>query len=419
MILNESRGRDAIGFFNAHAAYWKNACRATVELRDRRCTRWIEDSCKKTWAVCGHTRAGTRGGSCTRNAHPFVYGKIVGSHNGTIPDAPKEYPVDTEWAIDLLSKVEPGAYQQALGEVAGWYALTWLDQREKAVYLLNWEGTLNITWYRGVWYYSSEADHLRTAIGAETKIASIGHGKVVRFHYDKKEGLKWQNMPDFTGKPRWTQARQATDYTNYNRGHHDGGVPARILGPARETVVSPKPVIADPLLPSGMVLKFPGGLWHAQLLNGTYRLMTRQQELNDLHKGAKVDEWRFMRPGEVRSKLTPISQSTPAVSLPAGLKGPPDLLEGNKVLKATVSPEIEKKSDPPDAGAFPPEEEQEKAELEELKASTMDRDGEAAAKVVVMQTQRFKYLTEELPLSHDEAMRVMTSEGYFAPGVHA
>lgn len=413
MILNEARGRDAVGFFNAHGAYWKCASRATVELRDKRCTRWIEDSCKKSWAVCGHTRAGTRGGATTRNAHPFTYGQVVGSHNGTIPDAPKEYPVDTEWAIDLLSKSGPGGYQQALGEVSGWYALTWYDKREKAVYLLNWEGTLNLTWYRGVWYYSSEADHLRTAIGAETKIASIGHGKVVRFHFDKKEGLKWQNMPDFTGKLRWVKTQQ-TDYTNYNRGHSNYEPNPRILGPVHST--RQRLTIADPLLPSGFVGRFPGGLWHAHILNNTYRLLTCQQELNDKHKDSKPGMWEWMRPGEIRSKMAGITPATPPVPLPVGLKAPPDLSEGTKVLATTIIPEVEKKSEPSTATSFPPEEEQERADLEAAKASSMDKDGTAVEEVVKLQQERFSLLTDEYYLTPDEATRVMTSEGYFAPG---
>lgn len=418
MILNESRGRDATGFFNAHGAWWKHAERATVELRDRRCTKWIEDSARKTWAVCGHTRAGTRGGATTRNAHPFQYGKVIGSHNGTIPDSPREYPVDTEWAIDLLSKAEPGHYQDALGEVAGWYALTWLDKREAALYLLNWEGSLHITLYKGVYYYSSEADHLRTAIGAETRIASISHGKVIRFHWDKKEGIKSQNMPDFTGKPRVTYQQRQTDFRQSSwrdqyPGYEDEVVTPRVMGP---TVQTTRPRVVDRLLPSGFVIKFPGGLWHAQILNNTYRLLTPQKEIDEQCANAKPGDYIWMRPGEIRSKLTPLSQSTPAVPLPAGIKAPPDLAEYTRAMTETSVTTQEKKSDP-EAGVttFPTEEDQEKASLEEVKASSMDRDGSLIEKWVGVQQERLDFLTNDLDLTEAEAMSVMTQEGYFAP----
>lgn len=388
-----------------------------MELRDRVTTRWIEDSARKTWAVCGHTRAGTRGGSCTRNAHPFEYGRVIGAHNGTIPDAPKEYPVDTEWAIDLLSKNDPGAYQKALGEVSGWYVLTWLDQREKAIYLLNWEGTLNITLHQGVYYYSSEADHLRTAIGKETKIAKVEQGNVLRFHWDK--GVKVQNMPAFTGKPRY--ARTQTDYTNYNRSrshsnaYYDDGAnyeQPRLLGPvtARDKVS-----VVDPKLPSGYIMKFPAGVWYAQLLNGFWRQLLPQRQLNEKYPSNKVGDYHWMRPGEVRAKLTPISAATPETTLPPGLKAPPSLVEETEALKAISgsAQNAEKKSNQgTGSAAFPTEAEQEKADLEEMKAE-MDKALNPIDAKTKIQQDRHDYLTEEVHLTHEEALRVMAAEGFF------
>ncbi len=423
-ILNESRGKDAVGFFNSHGAFWKHAERATVELRDRKATQWLEDSAKKTWALCGHTRAGTRGGATTRNAHPFLYGRVIGSHNGTIGDAPKEYAVDTEWAIDLLSRANPGAYQTALGEVAGWYVLTWLDQRTRSIYLLNWEGTLHITHFKGVWYYSSEADHLRTAIGAETKIAPITHGKVVRFWWHKKDGLQHEALPDFNGKRRYPQNVQSTCHGGRQCREYDDGIDASraiplLGGPSQ--VRSTRPKNTDPLTPSGFIVKFPNGFWYAQLLNKKYRIMRSQKELIDLYKDAKTDDFRFMRPGEIRTNLTPISPVSPITNLPEGMKGPPDVL-------ATAAPLVqasgavtaaEKKSNPQTAGtSFPTEEDQERADLDAAKAASMDRDGAVIERVVQLQQDRFSFLTEDLDLTQDEATRVMTYEGYFSPAVN-
>lgn len=419
-ILNESRGKDATGFFNAHGAFWKHAERSTIELCDRKATKWIEDSCRKTWAVCGHCRASTRGGATTRNAHPFIYGKVIGSHNGVIPDSPKEYPVDTEWAIDLLSKADPGDYQGALGGVAGWYVLTWLDQRDKSIYLLNWEGSLNITLYNNVWYYSTEAGHLRTAIGCETKIAPIKQGDVLRFSWDRKAGrLLYKPMPTFTGKPRFTRTTQTTDYSQRTyRDEYDWRserAAPRVLGPVQTTR---RAAVVDTSLPSGYVIKFPNGLWYAHILNGKYRLMSSQEHMEAKFKDAKVDQTEWMRPGEIRSRLVPLGPANPLVSLAPNMKGPPDisshltpLIETSKGTQVAEKKSDQSKSD----SAFPTEAEQERADLEAVKAATMDRDGKVTEEAADLQEERYNSLTDEYGLTHDEATRIMTMEGYFSP----
>jgi hypothetical protein len=333
--------------------------------------------------------------------------------------------VDTEWAIDLLSQSGPGEYQKALGEVSGWYVLTWLDKRMKAVYLLNWEGSLSITHHKGVFYYSSAADHLRTAVGAETKIASIPHGNVMRFHWHNKEGLKQEVMPTFVGKKRETTWVKGTDYRRHHHNSHyyDDGDDTVILGrglPATTTPTRRPVVIQDPTLPSGQVVKFPTGLWWAQLLNNKYRLLKCSAMLDELYPNSKTGDYHFMRPGEVRNHLTTQSPENPPTDLPPGIKGPPDLSGESDALQSSVSTAAEKKTEKKTAvdALFPSEEAQERADLAAAKA-IMDKESDALDAVIVEQRKRFNYLTNELDLTENEATRVMSQEGYFSPFANA
>lgn len=111
-----------------------------------------------------------------RNAHPFRYGNIVGSHNGTC-QAPDEYAVDSEYLFDLLYQ-KGGDYQAALAGVDGYWALTWFDGAD---FWLHCSGNrLSLAQHNGSWYYSSEAKHLRAALG-NVKPLTLTDGGVWRF----------------------------------------------------------------------------------------------------------------------------------------------------------------------------------------------------------------------------------------------
>lgn len=291
-VLNQSRGRDATGFFNTRKAgksnWIKNAEQVETWLRDGELREWLEQSAASSWAICGHTRNSTRGGSgLTKNAHPFEYGPICGSHNGIL-EAPVKYDVDSQYAMDLLSQNKPGEYQKALGDVAGWYVLTWFDQRDQSLYMLNWTGDL---WLRHVgehWYYSSSGTHLATALGYNEGM-ELKHGKVIRFRWDRVKGqVECKQLEDFTGKKRETVV------LGHWQGGSQGGRGGRYAGHGYGDEYDPDydfvecgqgfkrrwqqqshnrtnaPVGGDWTKLTGWVRLFSNGLWYAERYSGVY-----------------------------------------------------------------------------------------------------------------------------------------------------
>lgn len=199
-LLNENRGRASAGFFNGKQHWVKVDKSISSWLKDKDLRKWLERSVD-TGVICGHTRAPSRGEVKVDNAHPFEYGEIVGSHNGTI-DAPFKYDVDSMYMFDLLSQHEPGEYQKALGDVEGWYVLTWRDNRTGDVYFLNWTGSLHATQVGHTWYYSSQADHLEIALGLPSTHV-LKHGEV--WKWDRATLKMLRLTAGFTGKERTYQ----------------------------------------------------------------------------------------------------------------------------------------------------------------------------------------------------------------------
>jgi hypothetical protein len=342
MFLNQQRGDDACGFYNTNKeANWiKNNVKAEIFLRDEKLRKWLEQSAKHCWAICGHTRGGTRGGNFSKNAHPFEYGEVVGSHNGVLA-CPAKYTVDSEYAIDLLSQHEPGEYQKALGDVEGWYVLTWYDRRDDSIYLLNWQGEI---WFRcmedGQVLYSSSAWHLSSVTGYD-KAVRMDSGDVFRFRYGKNGKVLCKRMPDFTGKKRefvqhqnqggWQQRGNYGDAENYSRQSYGTYTP---------------PKGKNYWDPTGWVRKFKDKKWYAELYNTRYArindqgqewLNKRFQHAADCHQAslytelAKLESFLAKFAGSVDGfkqddtelenpiKIEPTDKSTKALS-PSQLK---------------------------------------------------------------------------------------------------
>lgn len=209
-VLNQERGSQSAGFFDARG--WWMKCEYDIKkyLQNPDVTKNIVNMAG-TGVVCGHTRACTRGSVSVDNAHPFCYGEkgkeVVLAHNGVV-DAPKEYDVDSMYACDLLSKAKPGDYQTALGDLAGWYTLTWVDNRNKTLYFLNWKCVLHFANFKHTVYYSSTAEALQTALGVKECHATKPEGEVWSW-----DGKKFRQLKKFTGKDRFVNTRYcASDY---------------------------------------------------------------------------------------------------------------------------------------------------------------------------------------------------------------
>ena len=175
---NRDRGNEALGYFDSSGKMTKGAGDPDELLAKARIKQWINHSQKHSWFIAGHTRLGTRGASNRRNAHPFRYGRIIGSHNGMC-DAPHKFQVDSEFLFWSLNKAR-GDYQKGLGDIGGYWGLSWYNGEH--FYLMNHKGELAFDIVDGVLYYSSSLTHLDSCTGGSgTKMKD---GEVIRIAPD-------------------------------------------------------------------------------------------------------------------------------------------------------------------------------------------------------------------------------------------
>lgn len=208
-LINRERGTDSLGFFNSNGKILKLAGDPLDCLGRAEFAGYLKNSARDGWFVAGHTRYATMGSVTTRNAHPFQFGSIIGTHNGcvTIPRN-RNYSVDSEYLFDQLNR-HNGDYQRALADISGYWGLAWFDG--DAFYLQAHENKVALGRAAdGVWYYSSDATHLAACIDARDGVTILQTGATVRFTRDKE---RFQVMPDFQSSAakyvRWTDTSRA------------------------------------------------------------------------------------------------------------------------------------------------------------------------------------------------------------------
>lgn len=83
--------------------------------------------------IFGHTRFATVGEVSDKNTHPFVYGNIIGCHNGHVSNYEDVFEkhevngeVDSESIFFLLNAYK-NDYRKAFSELYGTFALTWIN----------------------------------------------------------------------------------------------------------------------------------------------------------------------------------------------------------------------------------------------------------------------------------------------------
>jgi len=218
-IANRERGTDSLGFFDSRMRMEK-AAGDPMDLLPAM-NDFILEACKG-WFVAGHTRLATRGAKTDRNAHPFQYGLVVGSHNGVV-QAPNRYEVDSEYLIDLLDLNTN--YQTALEKVPGYWGLSWFDGRY--FYLMAHDIDIGLGLLNGAWYYSSDWLHLEAACGEVQELHILDKGCVLRF-----QGVEFEALEDFQSEvyhrkyavKSWQNARylEELEYLERDRTCWDG-----------------------------------------------------------------------------------------------------------------------------------------------------------------------------------------------------
>lgn len=176
-IINRERGTDSLGIFDSSGQLVKHAGDPADVLAREDVTEFLGH--RERWFLAGHTRHATQGTVKRRNAHPFKYGNILGSHNGMVR-APKGYAVDSQYIFHRLNKCG-GDYQRALENVSGYWSLTWFDG--DALFVQTHDNTLWFTKIGGTFYYSSTKAHLQAAMGA-VDCWSVQNHETYRFNPD-------------------------------------------------------------------------------------------------------------------------------------------------------------------------------------------------------------------------------------------
>jgi hypothetical protein len=162
---NRERGTDSCGFFDSSGRMTKRAGDPSEVLCQSKVQKWLRNSRESSWFIAGHTRFATRGKVNRANSHPFRYGRIIGSHNGMVT-APAKFTVDSEYLFWALNKAR-GDYNKALGNISGYWGLSWYDGTH--FYLGMHNGELAIVEVEGVYYYSSNWKHLDSCTGGDSK----------------------------------------------------------------------------------------------------------------------------------------------------------------------------------------------------------------------------------------------------------
>lgn len=129
-----SRGDDAAGAAVITDAFgvqmYKNALPSTKVIRFRRWLKLLRSVGADTFALMGHTRFGTHGTNIIRNAHPFAFERIVGTHNGVIGNHSRFGPTpafecDSANVLYRLGEIATADWPDFLEALSGSFALAW------------------------------------------------------------------------------------------------------------------------------------------------------------------------------------------------------------------------------------------------------------------------------------------------------
>lgn len=221
---NRERGTDSCGFFNSTGKMTKRATDPAVALLDDKVSKWLKSSRDSSWFIAGHTRFATRGKVNRRNSHPFRYGRIIGSHNGMC-DAPAKFQVDSEYLFSALNKAH-GDYNKALGEIGGYWGLSWFDGEN--FHLMSHNGELAVVEIEGVWYYSSSWKHLDACTGGDCH--TFGEGEVWKFNAN---GLVGSSNVEGSEVKAFVSSSSKWGYYNYgsNSGNSNNAGTGNHCGP--------------------------------------------------------------------------------------------------------------------------------------------------------------------------------------------
>ena len=143
LILDQLRGKDSAGAMTAtrsgDAMVIKHATRhVTLMFETKEWNKFRQKAIQGGRFVVGHNRAATRGAPNSDNAHPFVEGRIMLAHNGTLDHSNikelspnKEVTVDSNAIAVALNEDTP---DNVIPRIQGAFALIWYNNEDETLY---------------------------------------------------------------------------------------------------------------------------------------------------------------------------------------------------------------------------------------------------------------------------------------------
>lgn len=125
--------------------------------------------------ILGHTRLATVGAITISNSHPYIYGDVVGCHNGSVNNYSSigQYKVDSMVIFDLLNKYK-NDFVKVFNKLNGSMAVTW-NYRNKT-YLVRHNNPLYIHVDKNYIYWCSTKEALTSiclTLGVKPNIKSL------------------------------------------------------------------------------------------------------------------------------------------------------------------------------------------------------------------------------------------------------
>lgn len=159
------RGEDSTGiiFDNAAGQVMYNKGLGTPQAIGYIGQKWLVENIEASnTMLCGHNRYATQGAINAENAHPFVFGNIVGAHNGTIKNITplkldKDFDVDSKYIFYHMSEKGFKSAMKAVNTSAGAACLTWVDNKEQSFNIIrNGQRPMFYCVHNNTLFYASE-----------------------------------------------------------------------------------------------------------------------------------------------------------------------------------------------------------------------------------------------------------------------
>lgn len=204
LIYNSVRGIDSTGAASVPRVFKNNEFDVTLakelghpfnllEVKRKSETDFGDVLAGTHRVLLGHNRAATKGAVSRRNAHPFAFDTIVGTHNGSLDhwswnklDGFGKFDTDSEC---IFNEIEAYGIKEAVKKLSGAWALVWYDFKDNTInFLRNKERPLSFAFdkEKKQLFWSSERGHLVAGM------SEIPHEEKYLYELPVDEHYSWE-----------------------------------------------------------------------------------------------------------------------------------------------------------------------------------------------------------------------------------